>query len=1319
MLIQMHRFQFGIRRWRYRLAGVALASLLTQSPLAGLDQLSDHLGDQAVDHLGDQPWRPGVHLVATGPGYVRLLFQAPQLAELGFQSTDELPTELLPHFSGSALVGVPLESAPELIVLEARVAGKVVGDIPNDLRWEGPAWSDEPAFLRHQRVLPIGFGPLAIGTESATLYDHILVEVRFPPARARSNSMAISKANSRGGDFDRFEFSYRAAVINHEQARGWRTTRARGVAKTAQAEVLPAEGMFRLTIRSNGLYRISGKDLETAGADLRGVDASRVRVLYGGGSVLGLGAAPSAGRTLQEQAAVVEDGGDGSFDEDDFILFYGEAVERWENGSSGYFWQKNLYTKDNVYWVDLVGTSDPSLRPAQRSGALDRSPAAIIRQYRERVHEEDERLILRQLQGINSGYDWYWDVFNGNARNFTFVVNDAVADIPAAVRVAFFGWTGEAHLFDLRWNGEDLGRFFFAGTKRDTIGAITATGATEGLNQLGVFHRDQHTTRLDWYEVEYVRRLIARNGELEFDWAEAADGGLDVDPASGAVAQFELSGFAADEGAPRIFEISEDLQELVNFEYDPATGAVLFQDEFSGLGLAPRYLVSQPSRWKRPASIVRDTQQPLRSASNRADYVVISHAEFLPAAERLANWRAADDRFGTPFQTKLVDIQDIYDEFSGGLVDPMAIRAFVRHAVQNWATPPVYIALLGDGTYDHKNNSGVSHKNWIPPYQDGESTYDEWYVRVAGLDRVPDAAIGRLSVQSLEEADVLIDKIIAYDRDPESGSWQAQVLLVADDITNPQQTSHFESYFLSDAEFLARLYMPPDLDLEKLYLGSYKLEGRTKPKARDEFLRLLNKGALILTYLGHGNPSVLAHEQIFLLSRDLSSVKNGKRLPFIYTAASQVGVFDDPNRESMPEAMVKLAEGGAIGFIAATRVGFHNSNVVLAKSFHSQMYRSGRDDVPMGLALMEAKQLVGVSDHDRVNVQRYSLFGDPGQRLNRPRLRVALDLPDSLEALMEVEISGQVLGTDGELQSDYQGQALVRAFDSIANSQLEGLPYDQLGAPIFRARVSVVDGQFNTRFRVPKDITYRTNRGRLSAYVTGVSAADPAFGSRGDLVLQGTSADAGIDVTGPTIRFAFSNQAGFRDGDFVSPQAQLAAVLSDESGINITGETGHEIELWIDDAEVISVTEFFTSLVDHLQGVVEYPLGALEPGEHTIRLKGWDTFNNSSVHEANFAVAEAADAALTNVLFYPNPTSDGAGDFVYTLTAPAAHVYIQVFALSGRRIDALEGFSKLGYNQVSWTPDRALANGSYFYRLEAQLDSGETVEQDGWVQVLR
>ncbi|SVE37740.1 uncharacterized protein METZ01_LOCUS490594, partial [marine metagenome] len=236
--------------------------------------------------------------------------------------------------------------------------------------------------------------------------------------------------------------------------------------------------------------------------------------------------------------------------------------------------------------------------------------------------------------------------------------------------------------------------------------------------------------------------------------------------------------------------------------------------------------------------------------------------------------------------------------------------------------------------------------------------------------------------------------------------------------------------------------------------------------------------------------------------------------------------------QSIPEVILNMQDRGAIGFISATRVGFHDSNMILARQFLSRMFRNATRDIPVGLALMEAKQRILVGDDLRTNIQRYSLFGDPALYLARPPYRVELELPDTLEALQVVEVEGRIIGPDGTPDNAYNGTGRVQVFNSAAMSQLQDLPYIQLGSPIFRGLSEVVDGRIRARFLVPKDITYRANKGRVSVYVWGEEKGT-GFGAKAGLVLEGTAEGVEIDVYGPDITFAFAGQPEFRDGDFV------------------------------------------------------------------------------------------------------------------------------------------------------------------------------------------
>lgn len=1259
-----------------------------------------------------------IQVVDSGPGHVRLLYEADPGDHASPGWSAAMPS-LLRDLSRGALVGIPLTGSVAVELVEARQAGSIqapANRAPLDgLSLGSPVVLGDTGFLRRQRVASVGFGPALGEGGQLEIYDRIVADVVFDSAPSRR----VSAAEGRHA-----EMLYRNAITNYDQSRAWRRSRESRPAAGRSASARPAAirqdagDRLRLVVRKEGLYRVTGEDLEEAGIDLSSVNPASVRLQYAGGRMLGRATTVSPGVEPADIGFVLETGGDGRFDEDDYVLFYGEPTERWEYnpGSRRHTFRQNDYTLDNVYWLELGATGDLEAA-ASRDGTPSASPTLKVSQYRERIHEEDNRFILRQLVGINSGWEWYWEDFQGKARNFSFVIRDALPD-PVEIDVHFWGWTGGSHRFDLRWNEGLLGSASFSGSQDASLSRTAAAGAVEGLNQLGVFHLGTELTRLDWIELEYSRLLAARSGELMFDWVDAAvreSGTL----ATGIV-EFTLTGF--DGEPPRIFDVANGFAEITGASHDQTT--VTFQDQWDGSGRPPRYAVVQSDRWRKPTPVTLDRDSQLTAEGRGADWVVISHGDFLDAAQRLADWRSQDDRFGVPMQTAVVDVQDIYDTFSGGLVDPMAIRSFAKHAAEHWSPSPVYVLLVGDASYDYKNGSGTSHTNWMPAYQDGISMYDEWYVRL-DTDILPELAIGRLAVQTSAEADAVVDKIIRYEREPDVGVWRGRNLLVADDLTNPQKPQDYESYFLADAEGLARHLLPYDLDLVKHYLAAYPLEGRTKPQARDEYIRLFNEGNLLVTYLGHGNPETLAHEQMFVLSRDLESIDNGSRWPFMYTAASQVGVFDDPSRQSMPELLLNRADGGVIGFISATRVGFHNSNMVLARQWYGNMFRSEEPHVPVGLALTAAKQIVQplVDRDSQINIQRYSLLGDPALRLARPRNLVEIEVQDTISALEEVRVRGRVLDADGRSFDDLEGTAWVQVFDSAAGSELEGQPYIQLGAPLFRSQAAVSNGRFEATFRVPKDITYRGSGGRVSAYVWSESGGfgddNSAFGADGKIVLLGTAEGAEDDEDGPQIELGFAGQAVFRSGDFVSASPVLETAIGDPSGINITGETGHEIVLRLD-GEVYEVTRSFSNRDgDYRHGVLVHELPALEPGVHTISLKAWDSYNNSTRVEAEIRVAAEGDDALADLLFYPNPMAGDTGFFTYTLTEPALEARIDVFTLAGTPVGHVKAGADLGYNQVTWSPADELANGTYLYKLSIALQSGAQLERTERIQVVK
>ena len=665
------------------------------------------------------PGRPAatarLHVVEWGPGRVRIRYEAHRNEiEAALAAAYARPDgaadaggarapagDIVRDLVKGGLVGLPLEGPAHLVVLEAREVARLpaehAGHLISEGRLEGPAFLGEIGHVRNQRVVHVGFGPSLEGDRWIALYDRIEIEIRFadPPASGGTRSRRSP---------DRFgEALYAATILNCQQAQRWRQRRERTAARPAQEGSFPEE-MVKVIVRHTGLHRISGHDLIEAGVELGQVHPRRIRMLYGGGRILGRSRRVSDGIRPEEIPIVVEDGSDGSFDLSDYLLFYGEATERWEydRGSQSHFFRHNPYTTDNVYWLHLGGDRD-GLRATSRSGYPTHADPLRVDQYRERVHQEHERFTLLQLVGINSGYDWYWESFHGHARNFSAVIRDAVDD-SVGIRVRLSGDTGAVHWLRFKWNDADIGSRAFRGPGFAELEMTAPTGTVEGANQLGLIHRGSEPVQLDWIQLEYSRRLVARGDELSFDWVDAARA-MDGGPHHG-IAEFRISGLEGER--PRVFDVSNGLSEITELVHDPVSQTLAFQDQYDGAGKPPAYRVAASSGWRRPARITRDTPSWLRSSANGADYVIITHGDFRRASERLAAWRAQDDRFGQPLTTAVVDVEDVYDEFSGGLLDPMAIRSFVSFAVHSWDPAPFFILLVGDGTYDYKNNTGTS-----------------------------------------------------------------------------------------------------------------------------------------------------------------------------------------------------------------------------------------------------------------------------------------------------------------------------------------------------------------------------------------------------------------------------------------------------------------------------------------------------------------------------------------------------------------------------------------------------------------------------------
>ena len=675
----------------------------------------------------------------------------------------------------------------------------------------------------------------------------------------------------------------------------------------------------------------------------------------------------------------------------------------------------------------------------------------------------------------------------------------------------------------------------------------------------------------------------------------------------------------------------------------------------------------------------------------------------------------------------MVSTEDIYFNFNSSTPDPTAIRNFIRYAYNNWQGEKLsYVLLFGDGHYDYRNIVLEDDTLRVPPFEIFDATEidsrttDNYYVDLnyngsSSFSSIsPDIAIGRLPMESVQDAERMVEKLINYQNHPDQNGWQATITLVADD----QKTTSTSSEWIhqNQTEELANLDVLSKFLIKKVYLSAYESIpggfGEIKIKANRELIDRINQGSLIVNYVGHGSPRQWAHESVFNMSRDLSRINNPGKLTFFVAATCDFGKYDDPVETSFSEALIWKKNSGAIGVLASVRLVYSGQNAEFNERFYRYLFPAGQESVPLGVAKLQATL-------SNVNDQKYHLFADPTLTLSDPRSEIritSITPPDTLKALGEVEVNAEIL-EGGTVNTNFNGGAVLIINDALYDSVNTGgsIYYTLPGPTLFKGEVTVTNGLLNGKFIVPKSIRFeKQNTGRITLFAWDENNLSSGLGYDKSLLFLGST---NIDNTdGPEIDIYFEDHENFSEGDLIQTAPVLIATIQDENGINMTGETGHIISLQTDDETPEDVSGYFFYEKDsYTNGFIRYPMDKLNTGHHTLKLSAFDNVNNLSEQSISFKVAASDGLILMNVVNYPNPfrakSENTSFTFEYqTQNDNEAEVKIKIYTISGRLIQTLDGYyvSGAGYEEIEWDGrDRdgdQIANGVYLYKLI--LDDG-------------
>ena len=868
---------------------------------------------------------------------------------------------------------------------------------------------------------------------------------------------------------------------------------------------------------------------------------------------------------LVENYAYVEDGGDGSFDAGDYLLFHAQGAQAWSyNAQQDEFnLARNIYDTRNYYFIKI------SPEPAQRiglRGTLGNTAytTTSFDGYR-RLEEERFNLLHEWSKAQGSAQHWYGDQFKVT-RSYdyddVFRFPGLIAEEGAKVRARFAGRARVGSYFYIDVNGQTLESGEVASVssingpadniQRFADATRLSGGATlpEGEEAVPLTARYPHPQGpgddsegwVDWIQLRVRRQLAMAGEQMAFRDLRTLDypnTTFELEDAAGMVVWDITNPLqpvqqeAVYDGSRLSFGVStNELREFVAF--DPA---------------APLH---------EPEPVGPVANQNLHGLSD-VDMLIVYPPELEQPARRLAEHRAAHNGI----TVEAVETGQVYNEFASGRSEPTAIRDLAR-MLYDRSEGFEYLLLFGDGSFDNRDLYGLGG-NLLPTYQKGgihplfAYPTDDFYAILYGNSSVNplsgelQIAVGRLPVKDVQEADEVVDKIIRYDTDERAlGDWRNRLVFVGDDYDGANDREHY-----ADADGIAddASARNPAFNVEKIYLDAFPQEstpgGERVPQATERINKAIFKGALLVTYLGHGGPKGWAQERVLNLS-DIFSWDNNYRMPIFLTATCTFAGYDDPTFVTAGEEVLLNSKGGAAGLLTTTRAVYANANRILTARAIKVLSRRDDQGAPptIGKAIQTSKNAV-FGDNSR----KFTLLGDPAMPLALPQYEVRTTAvgeststggePDTLRALQQVAIRGEVVDAAGNLAEGFNGIIYPTIFDKAqdvstlgqgANSVYE---YEIQQNIIFKGRASVAGGRFEFSFVVPKDINYELGYGKISYYTADEGQLLDGAGSYGNFLIGGTDPNAVADNQGPQVE-VYMNTEDFVFGSVVNPEPHAA-----------------------------------------------------------------------------------------------------------------------------------------------------------------------------------
>lgn len=1099
---------------------------------------------------------------------------------------------------------------------------------------------------------------------------------------------------------------------------------------------LASGNWYRFYVEKSGVYKVSKSFLQQLGMNGNEINPATLKIFGSGGKMVPLLNNIDYPIDLEENAIQMIGLEDGSFDSNDYILFYAEGVDQWSRENQTH---NNLYEDRSYYYVTNIGGVGKRVAPmAEIAG--NGNVINVVDGYH--FYEKD----LYNLGRL--GRTWFGDQFGiDNIKTFEFSIPniDVTQSMQLTINAAYTGMQSSS--FQVEVNDNNAGTINFGDTGDsyyiDAMREFSVNASEDIAIKLTYDNSGIPSNRgyLDFLALKTKLKLEGFGKQYAFQYNAAAT--------MPGIGEFQFSN-ASD--ISQIWDIT-DIYNVTNYKNNN-------QSNFSfkaSLGEVRKYLVVDKQDFYLPKKEqnARVVNQNLKGTifKNESgqfqdiDYLIITPNKLSTSAEKLAQFH----RKNSNLNVKVVRLEQIYNEFSSGKQDVGAIRNFVRYVYQNAsaeANRVKYLNLFGDASYDFKNRIS-NNTNVVPIYHAIRGSYvseashcsDDFFVMMdenegGGTNLVGrgDIAVGRMIVSDIQDAEAMVQKVIDYHDEKAYGNWRNNYTVVADD-PDPQKQDDIELQYRQNVLAEKIKLEKPFINVYKILIDSYVQEsaggGFRYPKAREAFFDSFQRGSLVVNYLGHGGEDGLAVERIWDKT-DSQNLYNQYKLPLFITLTCEFSRFDNPNRITAGELIYLNQKGGAIAMITTVReIGqqtAQNINDVLSQN----LLAYGSSNYP---SMAEALRLTKNTNNSNVIL----FIGDPAINLPIPKSKIILtkvndvDMNgaiDDLKSLATVKLSGQIVDENNNLQSSYNGALTVNIYDkeidklTLKNDGVNALvgydsenrkiienqmPFKVLGETIFRGNASVKNGAFEFSFVVPRDIRVPVGKGRVSFYAKKNEQFLDNTGFNDVVKVGGINENAAVDNTPPRIRL-YMNDESFVSGGITNESPIFLAFMEDENGMNTAAGIGHDMVAILDGDETnpYVLNDFYeTELDDYTKGKLKFPFRNLKVGLHTLTFKAWDVYNNLVTSEIQFVVVGDETLTLTNVLNYPNPFVSYT-QFWFTHNRPfePLDVQVQVMTVTGKivwtrnQVVNTEGFLS---REITWDGrddfGDKIGKGVYIYKL--------------------